>query len=268
MYQIGLFSKMNRITTKTLRHYDEIGLLKPAFVDEFTGYRYYSSEQLPRLHQIITLKQMGLGLLEINQIIAHASSVEVYLKLKEQELEETIQENSNQLGQIRSYLHRLKGENRMIYNPVIRTLPKVIVASMRMIAPNYNAYFDLIPQMGAQMQKQGAICAVPAYCFNIYHDGEYKECDIDVEVCEAVVAFCEDSEKVRYKIIDEVSQAICVLHRGPYELLREAYAFAFQWIEDNGYSVVGLPRESYIDGIWNKDHEEEWLTEVQIPIRK
>lgn len=268
MYQIGLFSKMNRITTKTLRHYDEIGLLKPALVDEFTGYRYYSSEQLPRLHQIIALKQMGLGLFEITQIIEHASSVEVYLKLKEKELEETVQETSRKLGQIRNYIHRLKGENSLMYNPVIRTLPRVIVASMRMIAPNYNAYFDLIPKMGEEMGRQGAICAMPEYCFNIYHDGEYKEVDIDVEVCEAVVAFCKDSDTVKYKIIDEVSQAICVLHRGSYDLFPEAYAFTFQWIEDNGYTVVGLPRESYIDGIWNKDCEEEWLTEIQIPIMK
>lgn len=57
-----------------------------------------------------------------------------------------------------------------------------------------------------------------------------------------------------------------VLHKGPYSNIREAYAFAFNWIEKNGYTVVGLPRESYIDGIWNKDSEGDWLTEIQVPI--
>lgn len=92
MYSIGLFSKMNRITTKTLRHYDEIGLLKPAHVDDFTGYRYYSSDQLVRLNQIIALKQMGIGLSDIGKILEHPEGVEVLLSIKENDLLKRIEE--------------------------------------------------------------------------------------------------------------------------------------------------------------------------------
>lgn len=46
-----------------------------------------------------------------------------------------------------------------------------------------------------------------------------------------------------------------------------AYGAVMKWIEENGYEVSGLPRESYIDGIWNKEDPEEWITEVQIPVR-
>lgn len=178
MYKIGLFSKMNRITTKTLRHYDEIGLLKPAYVDEMTGYRYYTSEQLPILHRIMTLKQMGLSLTDISKVIDNPVSVEVFLRLKEKELQETVAEHEKKLLQIRNYRERLNGDNSMSYNPIIKTLPGVIVASMRIIAPSYSAYFHLIPKMGQEMAKQGAVCSEPFYCFNIYHDGEYKEKDI------------------------------------------------------------------------------------------
>lgn len=268
MYQIGLFSKMNRITTKTLRHYDEIGLLKPAYIDDFTGYRYYSSEQLPRLNKILALKQMGVSLSEIQEIIDDPKGVEVFLKLKEKELEETIKKEQEKLLNVRNYRKRIRGELVMKYNPVIKSLPEVIVASMRIIAPSYDYYFEIIPKMGDEMRRLGAVCAKPEYCFNIYHDGEYKERDIDVEVCEAVVDFCEDSEMVKFKKISAVETAICVLHKGPYSLLREAYHFAFEWIKDNGYELVGEPRESYIDGIWNKEDENEWLTEIQIPISK
>ena len=66
-YKIGLFSKMNRVTIKALRHYDEIGLLKPAAIEKFTGYRYYTSEQLPLLHQILALREMGFTLDEIKK---------------------------------------------------------------------------------------------------------------------------------------------------------------------------------------------------------
>ena len=266
MFQIGLFSKMNRITTKTLRHYDEIGLLKPARVDDFTGYRYYSSEQLPRLHRILGLRQMGLSLSQIQSLIDDPSAIEVFLALRAKELEETLRENQAQLNKVVNYQKQLRGEYNMRYEPIIKSLPEVIVASMRFIAPSYDSYFDIIPKMGDEMRRQGAVCAEPEYCFNIYHDMEYKEKDIDVEVCEAVTDFCQDSEMVRYKVIKGVDKALCILHKGPYSLLPEAYAFAMNWIKDNGYELVGEPRESYIDGIWNKEDDSEWLTEIQMPI--
>ena len=122
--------------------------------------------------------------------------------------------------------------------------------------------------MGDEMRRQGAVCSEPAYCFTIYHDGEYREQDIDVEVCEAVVRACPDSEMVRYKTIPGVPQAACVLHRGPYSTLRDAYAFLYRWIGENGYRPTGPSRDSYIDGIWNKDSEEEWLTEIQVPVEE
>jgi effector-binding domain-containing protein len=154
----------------------------------------------------------------------------------------------------------------MKYNPVIKALPEVIVASMRLTVKNYDEFFKVVPKMGEEMKRQGAICAEPDYCFNIYHDGEYKEKDIDVEVCEAVVDFCEDSELVKYKIVKRIDKAACVLHKGSYETIRDAYAFVYKWIKDNNYQVIGETRESYIDGIWNKEDPSGWLTEIQISI--
>ena len=86
MYTIGVFSKINKITTKTLRHYDEIGLLKPEHVDKFTAYRYYTTEQLPKLHEILALKQMGLALQDIKEVIDNPASLNIFLKLKEEEI--------------------------------------------------------------------------------------------------------------------------------------------------------------------------------------
>ncbi|SFB42581.1 hypothetical protein [Clostridium frigidicarnis] len=54
--------------------------------------------------------------------------------------------------------------------------------------------------------------------------------------------------------------AVCILHKGTYSNLRESYLYAFKWIEENRYEVIDNPRESYIDGIWNKENEEDWLT--------
>ena len=82
------------------------------------------------------------------------------------------------------------------------------------------------------------------YCFTIYHDGEYRESDIDVEICEAVEAPCRESEKVKFKTVPSVPEAACLLHRGPYETLRESYNRLFSWIDENGYEAADNPRES------------------------
>ncbi len=269
MYQIGLFSKINHITTKTLRHYDEIGLLKPKHVDYITNYRYYTNDQLPKLHQILALKQLGMSLNEIKEIIENPVTIEIFLKTKERELAKSIENETRRLKEVKTWIKSLKGENPMNYSPIIKKLPHVIVASMRTIVPGYDSYFDIAPKMGEEMKKQGAVCCLdPEYCFTIYHDGEYKEQDIDVEICEAVVKPCDDSEKIKYKEIKSVPSAACVLHKGPYSTIREAYAFIFKWIKESNYEVIDNPRESYIDGIWNKDDENEWLTELQIPVKQ
>ena len=86
----------------------------------------------------------------------------------------------------------------------IRELPEVIVASYRTTIPDYNALFKVVPPLGEIMKTQGAVCRAPEYCFNIYHNGEYREKDIDVEICEAVEDFCKDGEGIVYKKIDVV----------------------------------------------------------------
>ena len=63
-------------------------------------------------------------------------------------------------------------------------------------------------------------------------------------------------------------KAVSIMHKGDYAGLPKAYAYAFKWIEENGYQVLDNPRESYIDGIWNKESKDEWLTELQIPVTK
>ena len=268
MYSIGVFSQINKITTKTLRHYDEINLLKPEYVDKFTGYRYYTSNQLPTMYKIITLKQMGLSLNEIKEIINNPLALEIYLRLKETELAQNIKNEQSKLLQVQNYSNILKGDIKFMYTPIIKELPEVIVASMRQVVSSYADFFHLCPNvMAIEMERVGCVCAVPEYCFNIYHDGEYKETDIDVEICESITEMKQDTDILKFKVVNKVESAICVLHKGPYENLRDAYIFIFEWIKDNNYEVINNPRESYIDGIWNKESPEDWLTEVQVPVK-
>ncbi len=270
MFRIGIFSKMNRVTIKTLRYYDQIGLLKPTRVDEWTNYRYYSAKNITQLHRIIALKQIGFSIKEIKEILnKNLSSKDLikFLEKKKNETETLSLEIKEKANRIDSYLNVLKQENIMENNVIIKELPEVIVASMRKVIANYDEFNEFYPVMGKLMEKHGVKCATPGYCFSLYHDGEYKEKDIDVEICESVDKIYESKDGITYKQIPS-TKAACILHKGPYTTIGKSYEAIFSWIERNGYQTADMPRESYIDGCWNKENPEDWLTEIQIPVEK
>ena len=117
------------------------------------------------------------------------------------------------------------------------------------------------------MEKLGGVCDEPEYCFTQYLEQGYKENDILVEICQSVTEKKEDSEKVKFKTLPEV-EAACIFHKGSYDTFCKSYAVILNYIEDNGYEICGNIRESYIGGVWNKDSTEEWLSEIQIPVRR
>lgn len=265
LYRIGMFAQMNKMTIKTLRHYDDIGLLRPAYIDESNGYRYYTSAQLPRLHQILSLKEIGFSLEEIKKVLDGASEEKLLMK-KKSDLILEMAELGKKIASIESYLTR--DTKTHDYHIITKPLPSVIVASMRVHMESYADLFHRMPEMGLEMEKSGCECAEPEYCFTIYYDEEYKESDIDAELCEAVTELKEDCGDVKFRVLPEVELAACILHKGPYETLPMSYSAIVHFIEESGYEIIGHQRESYIDGIWNKETPDEWLTEIQFPIRK
>lgn len=270
MYRIGQFSKITKVTVKALRFYEEEGLIEPEYVDVSNGYRYYSTDQLPRVYRIVALRQCGFGIPEIRRILAGKDLAPLFAD-KKRELELRAIETARELASINHYLEGLGKEVSMRYQVVIKELPRVLVYSKRTVAESYDAYFSIFPKLGEEMMRinpELRCVEDPPYCFIRYHDGEYKERDIDIEICEAVTGKGngKTTDGVVFKTIDRVPEAACVLHKGPYSTLSEAYAAVFSWIDANGYVAAEPPRESYIDGIWNKESSEDWLTELQVPV--
>ncbi|MGI5970243.1 MAG: MerR family transcriptional regulator [Oscillospiraceae bacterium] len=266
MFRIGEFSKMAKTTVKTLRFYDRSGLLKPEETDQFTGYRLYTTDQLVRLHRIQALRQLGLSIGEIGAVLS-GQDFRSILENRRAELLCELSEVSGKLSRLEFILREEKVF--MSYAATIKELPECIVYSKKMTIPNYDAYFQLIPAIGEKVAEKypDLKCTVPGYCFVVYLDGEYRDKDINVEFCEAVDKMKPDFDGIVFKKIEPVT-AVSVMHRGPYSSLSQAYAYAFRWIEENGCAAAGPPRENYIDGIWNKEKEEDWLTEVQVPIER
>ena len=132
---------------------------------------------------------------------------------------------------------------------------------------SYDNLFEVMPEMGALMEKVGCECAVPEYCFTNYLEPGYKDGDIPVEICESVVEAKKETGKLRFKTLPEI-RAACVFHKGSYRTFSESYEAVLRYIEENGYEIAGEIRESYIDGIWNKDDESQWLSEIQVPVKR
>ena len=264
LYKIGMFANMNRVTIKTLRYYDEQKLLIPVYVDEENGYRYYAAGQMAQLNRIIALKNMGFSIDDIRKIIDGAEEKSFLLE-KKQEILKELAVLTEKLSQVESYLAR---ESMNLSAPVlIKEIPEAIVCTMKHRIKSYDALFELMPQMGAQMEMLDCKCAQPAYCLTHYLESGYKEEDILVEICEAVTEKKQDSGDIVFKVLPKVPMAACIFHKGSYDTLHKSYAILLQYIEENGYAICGNIRESYIDGVWNKETEKEWLTEIQIPVK-
>lgn len=267
MFRIGEFSKMTKTTIKALRYYDEIGLLKPERVDNSTAYRFYTTDQLFRLHRLQSLRQVGLSIDDIRLALSGADWNKCLEKRRVELLEELAQ-RQDQLSRI-DFMLQFKEDFTMRYVATIQDLPACTVYSKRFLAPSYDSYFQLIPAIGKQVSEKypDLTCTTPEYCYIVYLDGEYKERDIHVEYCEAVTERKPDFDDIVFQEIEPVT-VVSVMHKGPYATLGEAYAFTLQWIEENGYQISGYGREQYIDGIWNKEKEADWLTALQFPITK
>ena len=252
------------ITRKNIRFYEEQGLIMPALIHPETGYRYYTLSQMAVLHQITALKLAGFTLEEIARINSGANEEAVLLK-KKSELLAKISDLTRQIAMVDGYLSKKKTS---LSAPVlVKTIPETTVAFMRIRLESYDCLFDRMPEMGVLMEKAGCSCALPEYCFTNYLEPGYKDGDILVEICESVVEAKKETGDLHFKALPEI-QAACVFHKGSYRTFSESYEVVLRYIEENGYEIVGEIRESYIDGVWNKDDESEWLSEIQVPVRR
>ena len=268
MYRIGNFSKMSKVTIKALRFYEKEGLLSPAYINKANGYRYYESRQLLEISKIISLRQIGLSIEEVKKILKHEVSLDSLLELKKKEIQNEINEYNYRLSKINYLLEENNMENEIFE----KLVPSYHVYYKDGILKDYSETSEFIQGSGAEClaPNPNIRCVEPDYCFVNYLDGEFKEKDIKVRYAQAIIPEKEpfrENDSIKFMIIPE-SFCICIYHKGPYENLGKSYSQIMKYIEDNNYKIDDYPRECYIDGIWNKNDINEWLTEIQVPVKR
>lgn len=261
LYKIGEFSKLCRLTVKTLRYYEKTGLLLPSYTDNETGYRYYQTSQLIDIQRIIMCRQLGMT---IKEIVTSKDFSNSLLKRKN-EIIKSIEEANHQLLLINNIIN--VKEKIMAYQAIVKKIPSHIVYYREGMIKSYNDIVNFILEAGKECRDNnpGIKCLDPDYCYVSYFNHSYVDHDIKLCYAQAVNKMGKESTNIKFRV-DEETDAICVLHKGSYSKLGEAYTFGLLYVKENNYLITGDLKERYIDGMWNKDNEDDWLTEIEIPV--
>ncbi|MBU0510796.1 MAG: MerR family transcriptional regulator [Chloroflexi bacterium] len=266
--KIGDFARIGRVTVQALRHYDNLNLLKPAKVDSLSGYRYYDLDQLPRLHRILALKDLGFSLDQVAQMIQDdlpPSELRGMFKLKKNELQQNVQEQLNRLERLEARLKMIEQEDSpLTYDVIIKKVDSIPVASVREIIPSYWDISPLWEKLARQVKKH-KLSPIEPY-LAVYHSNEPE---IDMEACAPLEQLPAKLPGLQIRELPTVESMASTIHHGSFNGLATAYAELVKWIELNGYLVDGPDREIYLRlPDFGKSGDESAITEIQVPVRK
>lgn len=271
MYSIGEFSKIGSVSTKTLRYYDEIGLLRPAYVDEENRYRYYAEEQVDEILLISELKTYDLRLEQIKVIMESED-----LSLLEHFLRERIEQLNNQIEndiRLRCSIERKVYEIQSGGSMMEKKSELVVEAKefepvwvmSKSAAIEITQIGTVIGNVFQEIFNHGLQPAGPVMTF--YMDREFQPEYANIEVCVPVVQR-DGIEKVQgVKLLDLGLCAMCT-YMGAYSKMGKAYAAVLKWIEEKQYQIAYAPFDVYLSNPQTVKNPEELITQVWFPIKK
>lgn len=276
MFKIGDFSRLGQISVRMLRHYDELGLLKPAQVDQFTDYRYYTIEQLPRLNRILALKDLGLPLEKIADLLQKdlpMTALQDLLRSKQTDLYQQIQDDQARLNRLSARLHQLEQEGQpSAYDVILKSVPAFYIASARQIVPSaadMPKYRGMpIEQLYSWLKHKNVVPV--GYEIVFYHLSEYTETNIDMEFAVAIPEPTTlNSDPIRDITVRQLpnSKVASTFHSGMIHDITQAVAALFTWIGANGFTSSGAIREIHLFGSETSQvRDQPVVIELQIPI--
>lgn len=267
-FSIGQMARMNNVSIKTLRYYDEIGLFKPFEVDAGTGYRYYALEQFKELDIILYMKMMGVPLKEIKNQLENRSlddfisvlenirevtrekinilkKIEKGLLSRVKELESTKGEKN--IGQ--PYIKHLSSHNIIHVNKKTESL-KDIEAELRRLKSHYEHITPIV------IGNVGYLKNIDDYneSINKTYDGIFLITDQPLHMKIELLTTIDEGEFAFIRWRDETGEDQKYIEK----LLR--------FIKVHNYQTEGpLYIRKIVDGIMSVKTS-EWLKEIRIKI--
>lgn len=275
MLNIGDFARYGRVSVRMLRHYDAIGLLRPARVDPGSGYRYYAAAQLARLNRVIALKELGFTLQQVRDILDEqvgAEELRGMLRLRRAELAEARAAAEARLVAVEARLRTIESEGRMSTDDVvIKRIPAARVAELTGRAASYEPQ-DIGPVVGplfaelcSRLERAGTAPAGPGIAY--YEDAPDGDGDGDggIVVHAAMPIAQQPAAEHGLRVVDlpAIESAATVVHRGSMDEVLSTTQTLARWIDANGYRSAGYARELNLECDGDPS---TWVTELQEPV--
>lgn len=269
MFNIGDFARSGRVSVRMLRHYDAIGLLRPATVDPVTGYRLYSPDQLARLNRVVALKDLGFTLEQVATIVDDEIEVDELrgmLRLRQAELRERIASDTARLGRVQARLRVIEMEDAMSSDEVqVKTVHAVRVAELSAPVGGFEPQY-ITPVLGPLFERlMGRLSAADVACVAapIAYYEDAPDGDGLIAHAAAPIAAAADPAGVEVTVLPEAAVA-CITHRGSMDGVLPTIQVLARWIGAHGYRSTGYNREVYHR--YGEGQAEPWETELQEPV--
>ncbi|MEV4641369.1 MerR family transcriptional regulator [Actinoplanes sp. NPDC049548] len=278
MFSIGEFAGLGRVSVRMLRHYDAIGLLRPAHVDPHSGYRFYTAAQLRLLNRVTALKDLGFSLQQVQTLIdekVETAELRGMLRLRRAELASRMRQDTARLAQVDARLRMIESEGHMDTGDVVlKSIAAMRVVQLSGTAAGYDHptsitenLSPLYPRLMELMERHGiAMTGAPIAW---YEPAPSEPGDETIAVHAAFpIGEAEVGPDTGLEVVTlpPVEQAATALHHGSMaEAFRTGHKIA-TWIDDNGHRAVepGFAREVYLD--CPPDDFDKWVTEIQVPV--
>ena len=275
MFSIGEFARLGGVSVRTLRHYDEIGLLRPAQVDPVTGYRGYLASQLGQLNRILALKELGLSLTQASRLLDGITLDELrgMLILRRAQLEHELEEHRTWLLGVEARLRYIAKEGAMPADDITaRKIPAMGVVVIAGQAPALGPanIVPVVNRLAGQFDQLGIGERVkeagPRMIFYEYEHGE------DVTVYLALPAAEPPGElpaPAQYRVLPEIEAAVTVRSGPAASIFPVVYHDLIRWIDERGYRAAGGPgREVWVHEVDDIADVAQQVFENQLPVTR
>lgn len=292
MYKIGDFSQLGQVTVRTLRHYDRLGLLTPGHIDQFTNYRYYTADQLPRLNRVLALQDLGFSLGDIGQMLEEVTveKMQTLLTQKQREIEEDLREESARLRRVSARLQQIaRDKEPFAYDIVVKSVPEVCLLAVRSTVPDVDAMgeyrqrslttlYNWLEQAGVEIGQE-----IVAY-HNRSYTMEQIEMSIGVEVVSGIEFDATQLDatepaplSVQKLVLPAATEAASIVVNAPIVNVPDFISALYGWMGGNGYTSAGAHREIHLFGreldlLYGLTDEAllyvDYVYEILVPIEK
>jgi DNA-binding transcriptional MerR regulator len=274
MFSVGEFARIGTVSVRTLRHYDEIGLLPPARVDPETGYRCYSPAQLEQLNRIVALKELGLSLAQVKQLLAGITVQELrgMLMLRRAQLEQQVEAHKNKLLEVEARLGYIAREGTTPADDItVKKIPAMGVVGIAAPAPVYGPE-HIVPVVNRSRQQFDQLTipelVTAAGPYMIFYEDD-KGSDITVYVALPVAEPpAELPPPAQYLLLPEVEAVAAVRSGRAASIFPMVYQDLFQWAGAHGFQARGPGREIWVNEVDDLAEIDQQVFEVQLPFTR